>query len=277
MSNEGERPGDPHLMMAERAMHARMGMALDAVSRAGVAGQFRAFDEGGLLTVLTTARGLGFLNTVTVTDVASIRGVPDVLNMFHVAGAAVPIVVSADEPESGNAALARLGLEPAGDRPIAVISLQAALSAEEQADDGTVRVTAVRTPQDRALFLDVLLAGYDADAEVERLIRAEHSSEEVSAFVAWIDDEPVAAAAMSLHGECLVLGGAATLAARRGSGAQTALLRAIAMNPKVRALGDRDTPAIAAATAAPGSPSLRNMERAGFAIYPRRAWRLTDR
>lgn len=277
MSNGDERPGDSHLSMAQRAMHARTGMAFDAASRDGMAGQFRVFDEGGLLVVLTTARGLGFLNTVTVTDAASARGLPDVLDLFRAAGTAPPIVVSADESEAGNAELAQLGLEPVGARPIAFISLHAALSAAEQADDGTVRVTEACTPQDRALFLDVLLAGYDGAAEVERLIRVEHSSEGVSAFLAWIDDEPVAGAAMSLHSDGVVLGGAATLVGRRGSGAQTALLRALVTNSEVRPLAGRGPAAIAAATAAPGSPSLRNMARAGFAIRPRRMWRLVGR
>lgn len=277
MSNGDERMGDRHLLMAQRAMHARTGLAFGAATRDGMAGEFRVFEQGGLLVVLTTARGLGFLNTVTITDAASVRGLPDVLELFRAAGTTAAIVVSANESEAESAQLAKLGLEPAGVRPIAFLSLHAALSSAEQADDGTVRVTEARTPQARALFLDVLLAGYDGAGEVERFIRTEHSSEAVSAYLAWIDDEPVAGAAMSLHSDGLVLGGAATLVARRGSGAQTALLRAFATDLKVRALADRGTVAIAAATAAPGSPSLRNLERAGFAIRPRRAWRSVDR
>lgn len=253
-------------------MHARMGLAFDAASRAGIEGEFRVFDENGLLVVLSTARGLGFLNTVTITDAASIDCLPDVLELFRAGGAAAPIVVSSDASEAGSAVLAQLGLEPAGTRPIAFISL-CALSTTKQ-PDGEIRVSEARTPQDRALFLDILLAGYEGSAEVERFIRAEHSSEAVSAYLAWIDDEPIAGAAMSVHSDGLVLGGSATLPDRRGVGAQTALLRSFATSPEVRALAHRETTAIATATAAPASPSLRTMSRAGFTIRPRRGWRV---
>jgi hypothetical protein len=86
------------------------------------------------------------------------------------------------------------------------------------------------------------------------------------------DRSGVAGAAMSRHDDGLVLGGAATLAPHRGSGAQTALLRAFHAALATRDLGRRGVK-LAAATAAPGSPSLRNMACAGFAGHPRRAWR----
>ncbi|QNK83305.1 hypothetical protein [Nakamurella sp. PAMC28650] len=65
---------------------------------------------------------------------------------------------------------------------------------------------------------------------------------------------------------------AGILAPHRGSGAQTALLRAFHAALATRDLGRRGVK-LAAATAAPGSPSLRNMACAGFAVHPRRAWR----
>lgn len=264
---------DRYLSIAQRAMHARTALALEAAHRDGMPGESRVFEEAGLLVVLTSARGLEFLNSVTLTDTASARAIPDVIDQYRRAGTPDPIVVSADESDAGTAELAQLGLEPGNRRPIAFIPLHAVTSVAEPAVSGTVRVTEARAPRDRALFLDILLAGYGGSAEVEQLIRAEHSSDAVRAFMAWIDGELVAGAAMSVHGDSLVLGGAATLEARRDSGAQTALLRAFATDGEVRALAARSTAALAAATAAPDSASLRNLGRAGFTICLRRAWR----
>jgi GNAT superfamily N-acetyltransferase len=66
-----------------------------------------------------------------------------------------------------------------------------------------------------------------------------------------------------------VLGGAATLPAARGAGAQTALLA-----HRLSLAGHLGAP-LATATAAPGSPSIRNLAGAGFTIVERTAWRLS--
>jgi hypothetical protein len=254
-------------------LHDRTRVAFEAAGRSGIDGQFHVSETDGLLVVLTTAHGLGFLNTVTITDDTFLPGLPEVLGRFRNAGIDDPTVVAPDDDPARAARLDSLGLRPSATRPFAFVGLESAPPGSGAADGDRVRVGPVETPEDRARFLDVLLAGYDGSPEVERFIRAEHSSAAVDAYLAWIDDEPVAGAAMSWHGDGLVLGGAATLAPHRGSGAQTALLRAFQVDLAMRDLARQGGVTLAAATAAPDSSSLRNMERAGFAVHPRRAWR----
>lgn len=75
---------------------------------------------------------------------------------------------------------------------------------------------------------------------------------------------------MSLHasadGPIAVLGGASTLPAARGKGVQAVLLR--------QRLADASRAGcwLAAATAAPASASLRNLERAGLTHVRRELW-----
>ncbi|WP_139306858.1 GNAT family N-acetyltransferase [Modestobacter sp. DSM 44400] len=124
----------------------------------------------------------------------------------------------------------------------------------------------MRSADERMAFLDVLIAGYATPVEVQRFLRAEHSAGAVRCFTAWADGKPVGAAAMSVHGRTAVLGGAATLPHHRGCGVQAALL-----GHRLRAA--RCAGAVAAtATAAPGSPSARNLVRSGFHLEPRTGW-----
>ncbi|WGW13149.1 hypothetical protein LWF01_05095 [Saxibacter everestensis] len=105
-----------------------------------------------------------------------------------------------------------------------------------------------------------------ASSEVGALIRTEHALPAVRAFIASRNGQPLAAAAMSLHATCAVLGGASTLPAARDLGAQTALLAhrlSLAAN-----LGA----SLAAATAAPASPSIGNLTKLGFTVVARTAW-----
>jgi hypothetical protein len=260
-------------LLAQRALHDRTRVAFEAAAQSGIDGRFHVSETHGLLVVLTTAQGLGFLNTITITDDASLPELPEILGQFRSAGIDDPTVIAPDDDPARAGRLDDLGLRPAATRPFAFTDLKSAASGSGAADSGRVRVGPVKTPEDRARFLDVLLDGYDGSPEVERFIRAEHSSVAVDAYLAWIDDEPVAGAAMSWHEDGLVLGGAATLAPHRGSGAQTALLRAFQADLATRDLARSSGAMLAAATAAPDSTSLRNMQRAGFAIHPRRAWR----
>jgi GNAT superfamily N-acetyltransferase len=125
----------------------------------------------------------------------------------------------------------------------------------------------VSTSEDAELFLDLLVGGYAATSEVGASIGAEHALPVVRGFIASRNNEPRAAAAMSLHPTGAVLGGASTLPAARGTGAQAALL--VHRLQLVRTLG---VP-LAAAAAAPGTPSIRNLAKLGFTIVERTAWR----
>jgi GNAT superfamily N-acetyltransferase len=77
-------------------------------------------------------------------------------------------------------------------------------------------------------------------------------------------------AAISIHGQVAVLGGAATLPEARGRGAQALLLRTrLAIAIEVGCT-------LATATAAAGSTSLRNLARAGFVIHERPAFGISE-
>ena len=78
---------------------------------------------------------------------------------------------------------------------------------------------------------------------------------------------PVAAAAMSTHDDVAVLGGAATLPAHQRNGAQSFVL-----GHRLREAAAAGC-TLAVATARPGSTSATNLQRAGFTLVPRSAWR----
>ncbi|WP_166345720.1 GNAT family N-acetyltransferase [Phytoactinopolyspora limicola] len=71
---------------------------------------------------------------------------------------------------------------------------------------------------------------------------------------------------MTVHGDIAVLGGASTLPAHRGQGAQTQLLQ-----HRLRLAREAGC-ALAVATARPDSVSAANLSKAGFGIYRRSAW-----
>jgi GNAT superfamily N-acetyltransferase len=89
------------------------------------------------------------------------------------------------------------------------------------------------------------------------------------AFLAEMDGQPIASAALSVLGPVAVLAGASTLPAARKRGAQRALLDA-----RLCAAADEGC-VLAMMAAAPGSASQRNAEREGFRIaYTRVKWAL---
>jgi GNAT superfamily N-acetyltransferase len=256
------------LSAIERALHDRSRLAFAAATEAGLPGEFRAFELGGLLVLLTTSPGLGFLGSVSGLTPQSLGALPAVLELFAAAGVPPPSVVpalrlgpAAAEPELA-AGLRDLGFGPGRPRPVGVMNLAAA----RPVPDAPPRITEAVTAADRRLFLDTLTAGYAEGPAVTRFIRAEHGSAGIRAFLAWHDGRPAAAGAFSRHDRVAVLGGAATLAAARRTGAQTALLhRRLAAAAAAGATS-------AAVTAAPGSPSARNLARAGFTIHNRPSW-----
>jgi len=114
---------------------------------------------------------------------------------------------------------------------------------------------------DIAVFRDTLLAGYEVTGAVAAFIAAEHDLPMVRRFLILADDAPIAAAAMTIHDDVAVLGGASTLPARRGRGAQTRLL-AHRIHVAIEA-----GCTLATATARPDSTSAANLARAGFSLH----------
>jgi GNAT superfamily N-acetyltransferase len=115
-------------------------------------------------------------------------------------------------------------------------------------------------------FLDVLLAGYEVDGVIAAFIAAEHRIPAVRRFLALVDDVPIAAAAMTIHGDVAVLGGASTLRSQRGHGAQSRLLR-----HRLQVANEAGC-TLAVATATVDSVSAGNLGRAGFRILRRSVW-----
>jgi GNAT superfamily N-acetyltransferase len=113
--------------------------------------------------------------------------------------------------------------------------------------------------------------GYRVDGLVASFIAAEHGLASVRRFQLLADGEPIAAAAMTIHDGVAVLGGASTVPAHRGRGAQSRLL-----THRLGAARDAGC-RLAVATAAVDSPSERNLARAGFTITRREAWQRADR
>lgn len=251
--------------IAEHGLHDRARLAFSAARAAALPGCFLTVETAGLRALVTTSPGLGFLNSVTGVTEASIEELPDVLSAFTAAGAPPPSLTTGHPTAELGQRLRDLGFTPAGHRPLAVIDLPVTSGSSAGARDG-LRVTEV-VADEVGVFLDVLAAGYDAPRAVRDFLLAEHSAPGVLRFLAWRGDEPVAAAGMSLHGGLAVLGGAAVVPAARGLGGQSVLLQ---HRLKVaQAAGC----VAAAATAAPSSPSARNLARAGFTVQARPQWR----
>ncbi|MCC2333875.1 GNAT family N-acetyltransferase [Cellulomonas wangsupingiae] len=253
------------LSPGEHAVYHRSRLAFGAATAAGLPGRFEAFELGGLRALLTNSPGLGFLNSVTGANARTVAALRDVVAVFTAAGAPLPAVVgtSGDLPSAER--LSDLRAAPGPVRPIAVLDPRSRDERVVPSDHLQVRPA---VGEDLATFFEVLSAGYAAPVDVDRFLVAEHSDPKVLRFMAWKEDRPVAAAAMSLHDDVAVLGGAATLPTHRSCGAQTALLHS--RLAAAAAAGARG----AVATAAPGSPSVRNLARNGFTVHLRRSWLL---
>ncbi|UOZ02807.1 GNAT family N-acetyltransferase [Amycolatopsis sp. WQ 127309] len=225
---------------AERALHRRMGLACAAATAAGLPGRFRVWEDGGLLAVLATDPALGFLSTVSGVTPETLPAL-DVL----LAGWEPTVLTTGDEvPE---------GLVRAEDRLLAVRRL----GEPPEADPGVTEGDDV---------VDVLLAGYEVTGVVAAFVAAEHRVPAMRRFLLVEGGTPIAAAGMTVHGDVAVLGGAATLPAHRGRGAQSRLLR-----HRLRVAADAGC-VLAVATARAGSVSAANLGRAGFRRYRRSAW-----
>lgn len=251
------------LAEAESSLHERFEIACAAATAAGLPGTFATTRFRGLRVAMATSPGLGFLNTVTGLNESSARNLGPLLGNLEVAGLPSPCVMTALVAPEVCRLLVSLGFVASGFRPVALRTLSAPATVPNA---GRLKVVEAIGTFERALFLDVLAAGYAASDIVERFLRAEHAVEAVRCFLAWDGGAPVGAAALSRHGQWVVLGGAATPPDYRGTGIQSALLQ------HRLDIAARTGAKFATATAAADSPSARNLERAGFQIVQRTAW-----
>lgn len=79
MASSTERSDARWALVAQRALHDRTRSAFAAARASGIDGHFHVSTSPGLLVALTTAPGLGFLNTVTVLDSAALGELPRTL------------------------------------------------------------------------------------------------------------------------------------------------------------------------------------------------------
>jgi GNAT superfamily N-acetyltransferase len=232
---------------AEWALHQRAGLACPGL---------RTWEQAGLLAVLATDPALGFLSTVSGVVPENVPAAIELAGDPVWAGARPALVVS---PElCADEMLTAAGFTRAADRGLAVSGLGGSAAAA-----GVVDADA---DEDIAGFLRVLLAGYAVEGAVAAFIEAEHRFASVRRFLVLEHDVPIAAAAMTSHGRVAVLGGASTLRAHRGKGAQSRLLR-----HRLRVAADAGC-TLAVATAVPGSVSAANLVRAGFTFQLRPTW-----
>lgn len=127
-------------------------------------------------------------------------------------------------------------------------------------------------PRDGALYARVAARGWsEQPPEVMSFIEgfAHLSLACATCFIAEKDGQPIATAALFMHGSTALLAGASTVPEGRRQGAQNALLDA---RLRTAAANGCD---LAMMVAAPGSASQRNAERQGFRIgYTRTKWQL---
>lgn len=257
-------PFEESVQDAELAVFERKSLSLDAAAAAGLPGRFESFRMGGLRASTATANQYGFLNTVEGLNEQSVEILPDVLKRFPDPHQAT--VVATSPSQSLIDRLLCNGYQLAPVRPITYLRPNTKTQPDGTGTDEW-QIHEVSTTQDAKLFTNLLDAGYAATSDVRALIRAEHALPVLRRFIAIRNGKPLAAAAMSLHPTGTVLGGASTLPAARGTGAQSALLR-----HRLRLVRTLGAP-LSAATAAPGSPSVRNLAKLGFTIVERTSWR----
>jgi GNAT superfamily N-acetyltransferase len=235
-------------------------LACQAALDAGVPGRFQVWEEAGLLAVLATDPALGFLSTVSGVLRETVPAAVGLVNAPVWDGVAPTVIVSAELDEVGEAPLLAAGLRRAGDRVVAVRRLETRPASAAGGYSDVVDAGA------EDMFLRVLLAGYQVDGLVAAFIRAEHGHPMVRRFLLVEREVPIAAAAMTIHGDVAVIGGACTLPAHRGKGAQSRLLQ-----HRLRTAAEAGC-VLAVATARPESVSAANLRRAGFGIHRRPAW-----
>lgn len=245
---------------AEWALHERTRLAGGAAMDAGVAGRFRVWEHAGLMAVLVTDPALDFLSTVSGVLQTTVPSAIELVDMPVWNGVRPTVVVSTDLGEASEALLSA-GFVRSADRGLAIRQLHGS-PVDPAASEHLEVVDA-----DSVDFLHVLLAGYEVGGVVAAFIEAEHRLPAVRSFLALERDVPIAAAAMTIHGDVAVLGGTSTLRPHRGKGAQPRLLQ-----HRLRTAIDAGC-RLAVATVVPDSVSAANLRRAGFSLHRRSAWR----
>jgi GNAT superfamily N-acetyltransferase len=250
----------------QSALHARTELAFAAARSSQLPGTFESWQTSGMFSTCVSDPELQFLSNVVVTGSPAVDDLEDALAVERWRGTAPGVVLWDEPPPAVDAMLRNAGYTVDGWRPVAVRML-----ARENGNGHASGVGRVQPVADDALdeFSAVLLSTYEVGGVVARFIESEHRSAPVQRFAVLGDSRMIAVAGMTLHEAGAVPGGAATLPAERGRGAQGLLLRH-RLHQALQAGCDW-----AVATAAPGSPSVRNLERLGFTVRNRWSFRMS--
>ncbi len=208
-------------------------------------GRFRVWERAGVLAVLASDPALGYLSTVSGVTPATAKTAAELVDE-PVWNGVKPAVVTDGFPMPG--------FVRTDDRLLATKRLWRHRAVSSEVVDADV-------------FLNVLLAGFEAQGMVARFMAAEHRHPAVRRFLVREREKPIAAAGMTIHDDVAVLGAASTLRAHRGHGAQLELLH------RRLEVAAAEGCTLAVATARPESASAANLERAGFRLHRRQAWR----
>lgn len=141
-------------------------------------------------------------------------------------------------------------------------------SASTAAPEPAIEIREV-APSDVDVYLNTLFDGYGLSTNVaspqRTMMAIEHRSPRLRRYLAYLDGQPAAAAALYTTEHASYFAGAATLPSARNRGCQSALIR--------RRLTDAPAHQITVTTAF-GSPSQANLQRLGFSIvHTRTLWR----
>jgi GNAT superfamily N-acetyltransferase len=228
-----------------------------------VAGTYAMFD--GVGSPLTQTFGLGIFDEVGQPELEQLE------RFFDTRQATAMHEVS---PYLPGPTLARL--TDRGYRPIEHSTVLVRPAAQPAAPSPDIRAREIR-PDEGELWSRTAAEGWSSDsaelaAFTEGLGPVLTRASGTHCFLAEAGGRPVAAAALSIHGDVALLAGASTLPKERGKGAQRALLEA-----RLRYAATHGA-ALAMIVAQPGSGSQRNAEREGFRVaYTRTKWHLPRR
>lgn len=225
-------------------------------------GTYAIFDTAD--SPLTQTFGLGLFAPATPALVADIEA------FFAERGAAVMHEVS---PLAGLETIALLA--DRGYRPVelSTVLVQDIDPVAAPHAPSALRVRALeRDAAARGAWIETWLAGWSGelpDPALRAIAELAAGNGAMTNFLVEHDAVPIATGSLGIHGDVALLGGASTIPAARGRGAQGLLLAARLAEAHRRGC------TLAMMVTAPGSASQRNAERRGFRVaYTRTKWRL---
>lgn len=151
------------------------------------------------------------------------------------------------------------------------LQAQLGLSSSTTTPDHRIQIRELTANDDDTVYLETLFNGYGLSTEAaspqQTMMAIEHRSPHLRRYLAYIDDQPAAAAALYTTQRRTYFAGAATIPAMRTRGCQSALIRQRLHDAAV--VADQIV-----VTTAFGSRSQANLQRLGFSIaHTRTLWR----